>query len=165
MFLHRLRPPMVVTHSTDCADCTQTSYRNLNSIQAALAPKAETKDNTKGVLETILASVKNIEADLMIPKPGSASSPDFVDPVANFPILTPKHKSLAAGVLQNRPDLYTKYCNAKTANGFSFDDVIQVSGLTVRVRARGDREMGNSRSYCYACCLFPARKGQELCSP
>lgn len=91
--------------------------------QTALAPKAETRDNTHGVLETILSSVKNIESDLMVSKSGSSSN--FVDPVANFPVLTPKHKSLAAGVLLNRPDLYTKYCNSKTPGGFTFDDVIQ----------------------------------------
>ena len=50
----------------------------------------------------------------------------FVDPVSNFPTLTPKHNSLAANVLLNRPDLYTKYCNSVTTSGFTFDNAIQV---------------------------------------
>ncbi|CAN0585563.1 unnamed protein product, partial [Ectocarpus sp. 12 AP-2014] len=43
----------------------------------------------------------------------------------NFPTLTPKHNSLAASVLLNRPDLYTKYCNSVTSSGFTFDNAIQ----------------------------------------
>lgn len=75
------------------------------------------------MLETILASVKNIESDLMVSKTDKSSG--YVDPVANFPIITPKHRSLAANVLLNRPDLYTKYCNSVTPGGFTFDQALQ----------------------------------------
>lgn len=88
-----------------------------------MSPEAEAKDNTHGMLETILNSVKNIESDLM--SKSDKPNPTYVDPVANFPVITPKHKSLAAAVLQNRPDLYTKYCNTVTPSGFTFDDAIQ----------------------------------------
>lgn len=75
------------------------------------------------MLETILSSVKNIESDLMVSKTDKSSG--HVDPVANFPVLTPKHRSLSANVLLSRPDLYTKYCNSVTPNGFTFDQAIQ----------------------------------------
>lgn len=76
------------------------------------------------MLETILNSVKSIEGDLMTSSKSKAGG--IVDPVSNFPTLTPKHNSLAANVLLNRPDLYTKYCNSVTPSGFTFDNAIQV---------------------------------------
>lgn len=88
------------------------------------APTADAKDNTHGMLETILNSVKSIEGDLMTNSKNKAGG--AVDPVSNFPTLTPKHNSLAANVLLNRPDLYTKYCNTATSSGFTFDNAIQV---------------------------------------
>ena len=88
------------------------------------APTADAKDNTHGMLETILNSVKSIEGDLMVTNKNKAGG--VVDPVSNFPTLTPKHNSLAANVLLNRPDLYTKYCNTTTPSGFTFDNAIQV---------------------------------------
>eukprot|EP00752_Nemacystus_decipiens_P011223 g9973.t1 len=87
------------------------------------APTADAKDNTHGMLETILNSVKSIEGDLMATNKHKAGG--VVDPVSNFPTLTPKHKSLAANVLLNSPDLYTKYCNTATSSGFTFDNAIQ----------------------------------------
>lgn len=81
------------------------------------------------MLETILNSVKNIEGDLMTNSKSKAAGGGFVDPVSNFPTLTPKHNSLAANVLLNRPDLYTKYCNSVTSSGFTFDNAIQVGFL------------------------------------
>ncbi|CAM9822122.1 unnamed protein product, partial [Hapterophycus canaliculatus] len=89
------------------------------------ASTADAKDNTHGMLETILNSVKNIEGDLMTTSKNKAAGGGFVDPVSNFPTLTSKHNSLAANVLLNRPDLYTKYCNSVTASGFTFDNAIQ----------------------------------------
>lgn len=75
------------------------------------------------MLETILNSVKNIEGDLMTSSKTKTNA--IVDPVSNFPVLTSKHRSLAANVLLNRPDLYTKYCNSVTSSGFTFDEAIQ----------------------------------------
>lgn len=89
-----------------------------------MAPTADAADNTHGMLETILLSVKNIEGDLMTSSKIKAGG-GLVDPVSNFPTLTPKHQSLSANVLLNRPDLYTKYCNATTSSGFTFDNAIQ----------------------------------------
>lgn len=85
--------------------------------------KADAHDNTHGVLETILKSVKNIEGDLMTSVKTKGNN--IIDPVANFPKITPKHTSLAANVLLNRPELYTKYCSSVTPNGFTFDQAIQ----------------------------------------
>lgn len=95
------------------------------------APTADAKDNTHGMLETILNSVKNIEGDLMTSSKSKAAGGGYVDPVSNFPTLTPKHNSLAANVLLNRPDLYTKYCNSVTSSGFTFDNAIQVGHVYV----------------------------------
>ena len=88
-----------------------------------MTPKADARDNTYGVLETILTSVKNIEGDLM--KSVKTKGNNIVDPVSNFPTFTAKHRSLAANVLLNHPDLYTKYCNSVTSSGFTFDQAIQ----------------------------------------
>ncbi|CAN0246460.1 unnamed protein product [Ascophyllum nodosum] len=88
-----------------------------------MIPKADARDNTQGMLETILTSVKNIEGDLMTSKTNGGN---LVDPVSNFPNFTPKHHSLAASILLDRSDLYTKYCNLVTPSGFTFDKVIQV---------------------------------------
>lgn len=78
-------------------------------------------DSTNGKITEILATVKAIEADLGIGKVSSAS----VDPVANFPVITSKHKSLTAKALRENPELYTKLCNRKTPMGFTFDQAIQ----------------------------------------
>jgi len=64
--------------------------------------------------------VKNIESDL-----GTSSKAGSVDPAGNFPHITPEHRSLTAKALRERPELYTKFCNAKTPMGFTFDQAIQ----------------------------------------
>ncbi|CAM9177279.1 unnamed protein product [Chrysoparadoxa australica] len=91
-------------------------------VAAALyTPPAESDANTHGMLENILQSVRNIEMDLGT----SEAKPQLVDPVSNFPTFTPAHRSLMAKVLQDKPELYTKYCNVKTPGGFTFDQAIQ----------------------------------------
>jgi ATP:guanido phosphotransferase, N-terminal domain len=105
----------------------------LACTQSLLAkPTAQASDNTSGVLESILRSVQAIEQDLgLTSSKESAAAP--IDPVSNFPILTPAHRSLMAKTLQANPELYTKYCNVKTKGGFTFDQAIQVScGQTLR---------------------------------
>ncbi|CAN0257933.1 unnamed protein product [Discosporangium mesarthrocarpum] len=97
------------------------SLATVGAVAGYLAQSVEA-DGTHGMLENILSSVKNIESDLGVTKKDNAH---YIDPVANFPIITPKHQSLMANVLINRPDLYTKYCNAVTQNGFTFDQAIQ----------------------------------------
>lgn len=67
-----------------------------------------------------LQTVEAIESDLGINK-----SSTKVDPVGNFPYITPKHRSLAVKALKNDPSLYAKYCNVKTPMGFTFDQAIQ----------------------------------------
>ena len=48
-----------------------------------------------------------------------------VDPIGNFPVITDKHRSLAAKALKADPSLYAKYANVKTPMGFTFDQAIQ----------------------------------------
>lgn len=82
-------------------------------------------DSTGSKLDSILSSLKRIESDL-----GSDTSGDFKSfPApggpANFPKFTDKHRSLLAKILQNKPELYAKYCDKKTSSGFTFDQAIQ----------------------------------------
>ena len=65
--------------------------------------------------------MKNIEQDLGLGKKTAAT----VDPIGNFPLITDKHRSLAAKALRNDPSLYAKYANVKTPMGFTFDQAIQ----------------------------------------
>jgi creatine kinase len=65
--------------------------------------------------------VKNIESDLGISRGGKAA----VDPVGNFPYITPKHRSLTCKALREKPELYAKYAGVKTPMGFTFDQAIQ----------------------------------------
>jgi creatine kinase len=55
----------------------------------------------------------------------SKSNVPTIDPVANYPYLTDKHKSLMAQALRANPDLYARYCNIRTASGYTFDQAIQ----------------------------------------
>ncbi len=65
--------------------------------------------------------MKSIEGDL-----GIGRAPTYtVDPVSNFPTITPKHRSLAMKVLRENPEVYTKLCNRRTPMGFTFDHAIQ----------------------------------------
>ena len=71
---------------------------------SATAPVAAQADSTSDKLDAIHSSVKGIEADLGI----GASKARVTDPAGNFPAIRPDHKSLAAKILRERPDLYTK---------------------------------------------------------
>lgn len=48
-----------------------------------------------------------------------------MDPIANFPLITDKHRSLACKVLREKPEIYAHLCNKKTPMGFTFDQAIQ----------------------------------------
>lgn len=82
--------------------------------------KAHAAGSTSETLGEIYTSVKAIEKDL-----GINSAKQAVDPVGNFPYITPKHRSLTVKAIKNDPTLYTKYCNAKTPMGFTLDQAIQ----------------------------------------
>jgi len=90
---------------------------------AALAVPAAT-DGTGSKLDSILSSVKKIEADLGIGGGGFQSYP-AAGGAANMPTFTDKHKSLTAKVLTSKPELYAKYADAKTDSGFTLDQAIQ----------------------------------------
>lgn len=75
--------------------------------------------STKDDISEILTGVKAIQSDLGITK-----SPT-VDPIGNFPILTPQHRSLTAKALKANPEMYANLCNKKTPMGFTFDHAIQ----------------------------------------
>ena len=72
------------------------------------------------VADFILQGVNAIKADL-----GVGSTTSAVDPIGNFPLITPKHRSLTCKALKNDPSLYAKYANVKTPMGFTFDQAIQ----------------------------------------
>jgi len=80
------------------------------------------KRHTGDVLEEILSGVNSIKEDL-----GVSASPKKapVDPVGNFPYITPKHRSLCCKLLKANPELYTNNCNKVTPMGFTFDQAIQ----------------------------------------
>lgn len=88
---------------------------NTHSARTSFADKS-----THDTLGEILTGVKAIEADL-----GLKGNKAAVDPIGNFPLITPKHRSLACKALKSNPELYAKYANAKTPMGFTFDQAIQ----------------------------------------
>lgn len=90
-----------------------TGYQ-VNQVQNA--PKS-----TASTLDEILDGVKGIASDLGLPSVKNSA----VDPVGNFPLITPKHRSLCCKALKADPSLYAKYCNVKTPMGFTFDQAIQ----------------------------------------
>lgn len=82
----------------------------------ALSDKGAT---TSDQIAEILCGVRAIKKDL-----GITAAPQ-VDPVGNFPYITPKHRSLTCKVLKANPEIYARLCNKKTPMGFTFDQAIQ----------------------------------------
>jgi len=80
------------------------------------ALSAAQAQSTKDTLSTILARVKAIEADLGVSDSGK-------DALANYPLFTPKHRSLMAKHLT--PEIYAKLVDRKTPGGYTLDRAIQ----------------------------------------
>ncbi|KAG3212121.1 Creatine kinase, testis isozyme [Phytophthora cactorum] len=81
---------------------------------------AESSNSTSEVLLDISSRLKNIERDLGISGSGASASKSKYN---NYPVLTPKHKSLMAKHLT--PEIYDKLKDRKTANGYTIDQAIQ----------------------------------------
>ena len=85
-------------------------------------PAVSDRQSTSDSVQEILCGVNSIKKDLGI---GCAAKQPQVDPVGNFPFITPNHRSLACKYIKANPEQYAKYCNEKTPMGFTFDQAIQ----------------------------------------
>lgn len=94
------------------------AFMSVTSVAGAAACESS---STAEKLDQIHSKVCAIEKDLGISQPAQSA----VDPIGNFPKITPKHRSLACKALAADPSLYAKYANVKTPMGFTFDSAIQ----------------------------------------
>ena len=78
------------------------------------------RKSTGDAIEEILAGVNSIKKDL-----GINSNKTLVDPIGNFPHITPKHRSLTCKYIKANPEAYAKHANLVTPMGFTFDQAIQ----------------------------------------
>ena len=93
------------------------------SVVAGMRMNVASSDrkSTGDAIEEILCGVNSIKRDLGI----SCNKKAQVDPIGNFPHITPKHRSLTCKYIKANPEAYAKHANLVTPMGFTFDQAIQ----------------------------------------
>ncbi|TMW63192.1 hypothetical protein Poli38472_002133 [Pythium oligandrum] len=94
------------------------SALSLGLVAASFSKTPAENASTSEVLQDISFRMRLIEKDLGISKSASARSK-----YDNYPVLTPKHRSLMAKHLS--PEIYSKLKDRVTASGYTLDQAIQ----------------------------------------